>query len=106
MLFHNVGSSTSNLAPPPFGSIKVNFDVVVRHLFSTLRLPHLDPSLGEASAALLGIRLALSHGCSSVMIEGDSLLTILALNQRHIFTDWPCALVIKDCHLQLSSFSF
>ena len=38
-------------------------------------------------------------------VEGDSLLTILAINQGHLFSDWPCAPVIADCRQQLSFFS-
>jgi hypothetical protein len=105
--------------PPPHGSFKVNFDVAVRPNFSVAsailsshngwilaaRTQQLPPSFGEASAALLAVRLATSYSCPSIHVEGDTLLTILAINQGHLFLDWPCAPVIADCRQQLSFFS-
>ena len=67
--------------------------------------PNSEASFGEAFAALLAVRLAASYSCSSIHVEGDSLLIILAINQGHFLSDWPCALVIVDCRQQLSFFS-
>jgi hypothetical protein len=64
-------------------------------------LPHLEASAGEAQAGLLVVNLALFNGCSSHFLEGDSLLTILAINKAHLFTDWSCdscAPIISDIH--------
>ncbi|GLT60899.1 hypothetical protein SLA2020_336400 [Shorea laevis] len=110
----DAGSPSPPWSPPPLGSLKVNFDVAVRPLYSVAaagisnhngcilaarsqKLPHSDVALGEASAALLAICLALSVGCSSLQLEGDSLLTILAINKGHLFLGWTSAPVIADC---------
>lgn len=99
--------------PPPLGFFKVNFDVAIRPNFAvaaatlrdhngnflavnSLKLPHMDVNLGEAHAALLAIRLATAHGCSPLLIEGDSLLTTLAIKDPHLFLDWNSAPVISD----------
>jgi hypothetical protein len=39
----------------------------------------------KAHAALLVVRLAVSFGCSSLSIEGDSLITVLAINDPFLF---------------------
>jgi hypothetical protein len=48
----------------------------------------MDALMGEAHAALLASRLAVSMGCSPLIIGGDSLLTILALKDHLLFSDW------------------
>jgi hypothetical protein len=106
--------------PPPLCSFKVNFDVAIRPTFAvagavlrdhsgkflavnTLKLPPMDALMGEAHAALLASRLAVSMGCSPLIIEGDSLLTILALKDPLLFSDWIFAPVISDSLVQLHS---
>jgi hypothetical protein len=59
---------------------------------------------GEAMAALLGVDLALSFGCTELLIEGDFLVTILAINQLSLFTDLTFAPIISDIHLKLQHF--
>jgi hypothetical protein len=49
--------------------------------------------------------LILLLGCGFIFLEGVSLVSILAINEGHIFSDWPSALVIEDCRQQLSHFS-
>jgi hypothetical protein len=105
--------------PLPWGSCKVNFDVAIQPTFviaaavlrdhsgnylaiNTLKLPLMDANLGEAHAALLAARLAHSFCCSSLIIEGDSLLTILIITDPHLFENWNSAPVISDIRLQLS----
>ncbi|XP_059441832.1 uncharacterized protein LOC132174155 [Corylus avellana] len=100
------------LSPPP-GSLKANFDVAIRPNFAvaaaTLRdhegnflavcskkLPSMDANLGEAHGALLATSLAVSVGCSSLILEGDSLLSIVAIKDPHLFSDWVSAPVISD----------
>jgi hypothetical protein len=106
---------------PPPGSFKANFDVAVRGNFSvaaaiitdskgqiitaaSLKLSSSDALIGEASAALLATRLALSVGVSSLFLEGDALLVILAINQPSLFSSWSFANVISNISLDLISF--
>jgi hypothetical protein len=63
----------------------------------------MDALMGEAHAALLAFRLAVSIGCSPLIIDGNSLLTILALKDPLLFSDWISALVISDSLVQLHS---
>jgi hypothetical protein len=51
----------------------------------TQRLSSIDVLMDEASTALLSIRLAPSTGVGHFLLEGDSLLVILAMNQSLIF---------------------
>lgn len=101
--------------PPPMGSYKVNFDVAIRSPFAvavvlrdhsgnflavdTLKLPVMDATLGEAHAALLASRLAVSYDCSSLVNERDSLLTILAIIDPQFFVEWNIAPIVF--HIQL-----
>jgi hypothetical protein len=108
-------SSSEDWAPPPSGSLEANLDVAICPNFavaaavlsdhegniiaaSSKRLPPLEASIGEAQAALLSINLVLFNGCFSLFLEGDSLLSILATNKAHLFTDWSCAAIISDIH--------
>jgi hypothetical protein len=54
---------------------------------NTLKLPPIDALMGEAHTALLASWLAISMGCSPLIIEGDYVLTILALNDHLLFSD-------------------
>lgn len=91
--------------PPPPGFLKANFDVAIWPNFAvatttlrdslgnflavySLRLPAIDANKGEALAALLAVWLTHSFGCSSLILEGDSLLTILAVNEPCFCADW------------------
>lgn len=108
-------------SPPGDGSIKGNFDVVVRGSFAvaaavlsdylgniisagTLYLHYSDALLKEAAAALLIVRLAVSMGVSCFNLEGDALLIILAINHPSLFSSWSFANVISDISLDLDSF--
>jgi hypothetical protein len=107
-------------APPPLGSYKVNFDVAIRSSLvvaaatlrnhqgvflavNSLKLPSMEANLGEAHAALLAVRLAVSYGCQSLVIEGDSLVTILAINDPSLFSGWCIDPVLADIKDQLLS---
>lgn len=74
----------------------------------TLRLPHIFLLVKLSLLFLVfGLPSLMVMYSSSVLIESDSLLTILALNhQGHIFIDRPCGPVIKDGHFLLFSFHF
>jgi hypothetical protein len=106
--------------PLPLGSFKVNFDVAIRPTFAvaaailrdhseiflavnTLKLPPIDALMDEAHATLLAFRLAVSMGCSPLIIEGESLLTILTLNDHLLFSDWIFTPVIFNSLVQLHS---
>jgi hypothetical protein len=54
---------------------------------NTLKLPPMDALMGEAHAALLASRLTVSMDCSPLIIEGDSLLTILIFKDHFLFSD-------------------
>jgi hypothetical protein len=104
------------------GAFKVNFDVAIRPSFAvaaailrdhsgnflavnSLKLPVVDANKGEALAALLAVRIASSFGCSSIIIEGDSLLTVLAIQKPHLFLSWNTDAIISDITEVLDSFS-
>jgi hypothetical protein len=94
--------------------LKVNFDVAIRPDFfviaATLRdhngdfvavcskkLAAMDANLGEAHAALLAIELSVSFSSTSLILEGDSLLTIIAIKDPHpTFSGWASSPVIFD----------
>lgn len=58
-------------------------------------------NLGEATAALLAVQLASLEGYSSLMLERDSLTSILAINNAKCFTEWNFSSVIVDTHYLL-----
>jgi hypothetical protein len=106
---------------PLSGCFKANFDVTVRNSFSvaaavisdtsgaiifaaTSKLLGTDALMGEAAAALLASRLALSSDLDNISIEGDSFLVILALNSPSLFSSWNFCNLISDCCLVLDSF--
>ncbi|GLT52905.1 hypothetical protein SLA2020_262140 [Shorea laevis] len=112
--------SLQDWTPPPQGSLKANFDVAIKPLFAVAaailrdhqgniisacsrRLPAMEANQGEAHAALLAVQLASQHGSSPLILEGDSLSTILAINSPHISSDWSAAHVIADALQLLSS---
>lgn len=72
---------------------------------NSLKLPSMNAGLGEAHTALLVVRLAASTRCSLLLLEGDSLVTVLAIIGPSLFPDWNTALVIADIHLHLFTFS-
>jgi hypothetical protein len=58
---------------------------------------------GEALAAWLATRLAVSQGCRLFALEGDALLVVLAINNLSLFFSWNFANCIADVSLVLSS---
>jgi hypothetical protein len=63
-----------------------------------------DILAGEASAALLASRLALSSGYDHFIIECDALLVILAINSPEYFSLWNFSHVVYDIKFNLYSF--
>jgi uncharacterized membrane protein len=70
---------------------------------NTLKLSPINALMGEAHAALLASWLVVSMGCSPLIIEQDSVLTILALKDPLLFSNWISAHVISDTIVQLLS---
>jgi hypothetical protein len=85
----NSSTSPEDWTPPSRGSLKTNFDLAVWPLFNVVaavlsdhegnilvasseKLPPYEASVGKAQAALLAAHLAISIGCPSHIIEGDS----------------------------------
>ena len=100
---HHIAAWKSNTdcvddwSSPPTGYLKENFDVTIRPQFVVAaailkdhngeilatysqRLPHMDSNQGEAKAALLAVQLASKCGPLPLILERDSLVTILAIN--------------------------
>ena len=97
----------------------MNFDVAIRPNFAvaattlrdhegnflavnSLKLPPMEVAMGESHAALLASRIIVSFGRSRLIIEGDSLLTILAVKDP-LFLDWNSDPIISDIQLNLLS---
>jgi hypothetical protein len=55
-------------------------------------------------AALTGVDLLLSNGCSKLMLEGNSLVTIMAINQPSLLSNWSFTIIISDIQLKLQHF--
>jgi hypothetical protein len=54
----------------------------------------MDANLGEAHAALLTSKFAASFGCPALILEGDSLLTIVAIKDPLLFSHWASLLLL------------
>jgi hypothetical protein len=125
MKHHNLAwadaKSSSLWSPPLPGNIKANFDVAVKSDFSvaamvlsdsngniiqaiTKRLSTTDAAIGEAQAALLAIQSAASFGVYSLILEGDAINIILAIQNPDLFKDWNFASIISDINFFLLSF--
>lgn len=109
-------------SPPLPGAIKANFDVAVKSDFAvaamvlsdsngnivqavTKRLSTTDAAIGEAQAALLAVQCAASFGVYSLILEGDAINIILAIQQPDLFQDWNFASIISDVNFFLFSFT-
>ena len=109
--------------PPNPPSIKINFDAAVgvervglaavckdhraRVLFIWITMHDLtDPLLAEAKAALLAVRKAFEAGSHSIVLEGDSLLVIQAIQNLPLAQLWTIDSVIFDIQSLLANFSF
>ena len=75
--------------PPPYGWVKLNFDVAVREEKTSLAIVGRDdkgdlmfawakqiepgsPLMGEAKATLCAIKRAIENGFSKIIVEGDA----------------------------------
>ena len=66
----------------------------------------IDPLLAEAKAALLAVRKAFEVGFHSIVLEGDSLLVIQAIQNLPSAQIWTIDSVIFDIQSLLAKFSF
>jgi hypothetical protein len=104
-------------SPPYF---KINYDTAIKATFSTqavvckdsigfiikctsLISSHCSTLHGEATAALMTARLAVSLGLSSFILEGDSLNVTMTLQQPVITNDWRIASTISIIHSTIPS---
>ena len=108
-------------SPPLPGTTKANFDValsldfaVVATIISdsndniigvaTKKILTTDVALGEAQAALLAVYTAASCCVYSLILEGDALNVVLAIQQPWLFGGWNFSRVVSDISLYLDSF--
>jgi hypothetical protein len=98
---------------PPLHWFKINFDTAIRDSFSSQAAICRDhegrlikvatqiqsacsPNKGEALAAQLAVSLASSLHLDRFVIEGDSQIVILALQQPNIVQDWRITDIIQQ----------
>ncbi|GLT55480.1 hypothetical protein SLA2020_285970 [Shorea laevis] len=61
------------------------------------KLPLMDINAGEAQAALLAVETATRfYPSSKLILEGDSLMTITALNNTQFCTEWSSSGIIEE----------
>ena len=109
--------------PPNPPSIKINFDAamgVERVGLAAVCRDHkakvlfiwsavhdlIDPLLAEAKTALLAVNKAFEAGFQSIVLEGDSLLVIQAIQNLPSTQIWTIDSVIFDIQSLLAKFSF
>jgi Na+-transporting NADH:ubiquinone oxidoreductase subunit NqrE len=115
-----VSSSLWNLPLP--GTVKANFDVAVKSDFAvaamvlsdfngnivqaiTKRLSSTNAAIGKAQAALLAIQSAASLWAYSLILEGDAINIILAIQKPDLFKDWNFASIVSDINFFFAFFS-
>jgi hypothetical protein len=107
--------------PPTACWVKGNFDVAEKDSYdvaaavisndrgdivgaATQKLQCTDALQGEAFAALLASCLVASLGYKLLLLEGDALLVVLAINCPPLFLSWSFANCITNITLVLSFF--
>jgi hypothetical protein len=70
----------------------------------TKKISTLDAAVGEAQAALLATHAAGSYGVGNLILEGDAINIILAIQNPSLFLGWNFANVIADIRLNLLAF--
>jgi hypothetical protein len=58
--------------------------------------PPCDPNTEEALAALIATRMVVSLRLQSFILEGDSQVVVLAVNNSDLTIDWQIAPIISD----------
>jgi hypothetical protein len=109
--------------PPPLQWFKINFDTAIRDNFSAQaavcqdHLGHIIkmdtkissqclPNMGEALTANLAVSLAVSLNIQRFILEGDSQIVILALQQPEIAQDWRISSTIHQTINSIPTDSF
>nr|XP_023927580.1 uncharacterized protein LOC112038979 [Quercus suber] len=99
--------------PPPYGWVKLNFDVAVREEKISLAIVGRDdkgvlvfawteqiepssPLVGKAKAALCAIKRAIENGFSKIIVEGDAWNVIDPLSSAGKTPHWSIMEVITD----------
>ena len=99
--------------PPPYGWVKLNFDLAVREEKTSLAIVGRDdkgdlmfawakqiepgsPLMGEAKAALCAIKRAIENGFSKIIVEGDAWNVIDPLSNTGMTSHWSIAEVITN----------
>ena len=98
---------------PPYGWVKLNFDVVVREEKTSLAIVGKDdkrdllfawaeqiepgsPLVGEAKAALCAVKRAIENGFSKIIVEGDAWNVIDPLSNTGNGPHWSIVEVVTD----------
>ena len=99
--------------PPPYGWVKLNFDVAVREEKTSLAIVGRDdkgellfawaeqiepvsPLVGEAKATLCAIKRAIENGFSKIIVEGDAWNVIDPLSNAGKTPHWSIVEVVTD----------
>jgi hypothetical protein len=105
--------------PPPRDIIKIKFDTTIRDFFSALAAtssnsygsilfahatsgPPCEPSVVEALAAHLAVKLAIDHDRQNILL-GDSLTVVLSFQHSYLTSYWKIAPIISYTFGLLSS---
>jgi hypothetical protein len=70
----------------------------------TKRIFTLDATVGESQAALLATHIARSYEVDNLILEGDTINIILAIQNPNFFVGWNFANVIANIKLNLLVF--
>jgi hypothetical protein len=67
--------------------------------FWTTQLSLIDVTLGETHASLLATQLIVTHGYSDLLLEGDTLTLVTAINNPLLFKDYNFSSAVDDIFL-------
>ncbi|KAF5469211.1 hypothetical protein F2P56_013300, partial [Juglans regia] len=65
---------------------------------------YVDPNLGEATAAFIGVQEAYTRQIAKIVLQGDSLNTIRSINNPHQAINWETEGVARDTRFLLQDF--
>jgi hypothetical protein len=78
-----------------------SFNTIRKACISPRLKHHFEVNVGDAQAALLAVKYAISCGCIQSLHEWDFLIISLAFNKAGLFTDWYRVSTIEDVHQYL-----
>lgn len=70
----------------------------------TARLGVVEPVVGEAEAALLGVHLALQQSYPNIILESDSEIIVSAIKQHLRVTPWKIQPLVLNIHNSFRQF--